>query len=320
MPAGIENRRGVSRLRHDLLEAISLLGADWPPSSSEPPSTPQLTSLLYERCFARARPATRPAPDDDVLVTLVAATLGCHHATESGWFVVRASDHGAMLGPLARLYWNVRSAGAGPLLELLVGELAGRVPFTAKVPSDRLSYGRIDAGIVYVPRAAFGDVTDAVRRVHGRLDGLLDDATPLFTKRLLPGLAVADDPGGGRSFGLHRCGLVAARAGASVDIRAARTEDLACAVENRLRRRGISPARPYLNPGATSDFALNPPAPLITRAPTNTVIAADRRPPAMYVERASDIGRALCGGAAVARRTVQLARRHAAPRGRRPTA
>jgi hypothetical protein len=80
-------------------------------------------------------------------------------------------------------------------------------------------------------------------------DGLRE-STPMLTKRLAPGLAVAEDPGDGRSFGQHRCQLIAeglVRAfGAPTAPLSARLQ----AVIDRFADEGLSSTTPWLKPGS----------------------------------------------------------------------
>ena len=105
--------------------------------------------------------------------------------------------------------------------------------------------------------ALFGGLSfmvGASAAVYPRLRNALMPGTPAFTKRLAPGLGLAEDFGDGGSFGLHRCGLlaegvVAAREGG----RGADDERLAVVVEH-LRAAGVDPDAPYLRPGSTDDY------------------------------------------------------------------
>jgi hypothetical protein len=87
----------------------------------------------------------------------------------------------------------------------------------------------------------------------------LSGLVPALTKPLAPGVAFAEDPGTGDSFGLHRCFLIAdgivraAEAG-----RASPTEQVETVAE-RFAENGLSLERPYLNAASTDEYAV--PAP-----------------------------------------------------------
>jgi hypothetical protein len=77
----------------------------------------------------------------------------------------------------------------------------------------------------------------------------------MFTKPLAPGLGLAEDPGGGLSFGQSRCRVVAeglyrcqAEGAADLDARLR-------VVAGVMRERGLDPLRPWLEPGSADDYA-----------------------------------------------------------------
>lgn len=113
-------------------------------------------------------------------------------------------------GGQVRFYWNFGPEGAAPFLAATGGGLERRrIPFQAKVPAGPGGYGRSDCGVLYLDSE---DVEAALDIVAGTLRGLgraLRPDTPLFARRLAPGLAFAESPPGGESFGMHRCRLVA---------------------------------------------------------------------------------------------------------------
>ena len=109
---------------------------------------------------------------------------------------------------LVRLYFH-----CGPEAAVsLVGELTAalnrfQTPFQLKTPTDPALYGRTDALVLYVGARYFPITARIVEGLVSRIP--LEAATPLFTKRLWPGVGAAVDPGSGESFGSHRCRLAA---------------------------------------------------------------------------------------------------------------
>jgi hypothetical protein len=71
--------------------------------------------------------------------------------------------------------------------------------------------GRRDPAVLYLERERPLD-SGWVAAIAGALGGLLDGAPPPLTRALAPGVAWADDPGQGLSFGEHLCRLLAAAA------------------------------------------------------------------------------------------------------------
>ncbi|MBP2019532.1 hypothetical protein J2Z79_002974 [Symbiobacterium terraclitae] len=159
-------------------------------------------------------------------------------------------------GPLLRLYWNLSPAAAIPYVRM-VTELLNReeIPFKAKVLSHPRQYRRADAGVLYVHRTDFGRLRPILRQLYRGLGSRLHREVPMFTKPLAPGLGLAEDPGGGLSFGQSRCRVVAeglyrcqAEGAADLDARLR-------VVAGVMRERGLDPLRPWLEPGSADDYA-----------------------------------------------------------------
>jgi hypothetical protein len=110
----------------------------------------------------------------------------------------------------ARVYWNVRASGAEALVESLTSGLnAAQVPFWLKLVDAPQKYQRTDAAVLYVKRELYREAEPVIARVHEALRDHMRDSVSAFALRLARGLAVAEDPGGGASFGQHRSRLLA---------------------------------------------------------------------------------------------------------------
>jgi type III HopA1-like effector protein len=149
---------------------------------------------------------------------------------------------------LVRFYWNISADGAPRLVRLLTRELNNfRVPFRFKCPSARGLFLRVDTAVLYVGRRFYKICAMVVDDVTQRLGRYLDAPTPLFTKCLRPGLAFADDPRTGESFGMNRCRLVAEGLW-TAHLQDERDEGARLgAVVDRFRADGLDPEHPYLN-------------------------------------------------------------------------
>lgn len=154
-------------------------------------------------------------------------------------------------GPLARFYWHFTADAAPDWIAALTRRLNDRaVPFRAKVLSDPGSYVRADAGVLYIGRAHLPDALAALPEIHRSVARGLRAATPMFTKKLARGLGYADDPGGGQSFGQHRCDLVAeALLGLDAD-RGTDRRRVATAIAARFADAGLDARSPWLNAGS----------------------------------------------------------------------
>lgn len=174
-----------------------------------------------------------------------------HPYASPGYFVVTGTAGAQPAGPTVRVYLNLRADPAPTVFGAIVAllDVAG-LRYSAKLLNDPQAYTRPDAAVVYVPRADL-PVARAVVLAHRNSEpAAFGSAEPAFTARLAPGIGLADEPvptgGTPVSFGQHRCGilargLLAAGAGAAPAERRA-------AMDAELRRAGVDPARPHLNP------------------------------------------------------------------------
>ena len=157
---------------------------------------------------------------------------------------------------VVRFYWNLQSGGAAPLLAAATQTLnSAQIPFHLKVLGDAGLYSRCDAGVLYVEKFDYPRVAHAVRCMYAGLSKYLKPATPVFTKHLAPGLALAEEPPDStESFGTNRCGLLAEgliRAyEQTIEPLPARMDVVAKIFGDA----GVSLKSPFLNPGSTDDY------------------------------------------------------------------
>ena len=161
---------------------------------------------------------------------------------------------------LVRLYFNCSPESA----VLLMGELTTalnrfQTPFQLKTPAAPAFYGRTDAAVLYIGARYFPITARIVASVLSRVPVVT--ATPLFTKRLWPGVGAAVEPGSGESFGSHRCRLTAE---GIVDAwgqgGAQETPKRMAAVAARFAAVGLDLQRPWLGPGGVDPFTIPSPA------------------------------------------------------------
>ncbi|MGI2033226.1 T3SS effector HopA1 family protein [Rhizobium panacihumi] len=153
-------------------------------------------------------------------------------------------DIGAEPGPLLRFFWHLGAEVAIDYMAAVTEKLnrAG-IYFRTKVLSSPHSYDRSDAGVLYIHAAQLEQALPLVLAVHDAIGSRLSSAVPLFTRQIAPGLAFAEDPGNGDSFGISRSMLMAdiliARAFGSV---ASEPDSLVAAA---FRQAGLSPRHPH---------------------------------------------------------------------------
>ncbi|MEO8285169.1 MAG: lanthionine synthetase LanC family protein [Chloroflexota bacterium] len=156
---------------------------------------------------------------------------------------------------LVRLYWNVTPDGAVTLMRLLTPALneAG-IPFRLKTLNDPDRYDRCDAAVLYVRSADYAAVAQIVAAYYPHLLSELREPTPALTMRLAYGLGLAEDPGDGDSFGLHRCGLIADALIHAYEAGKRGVDDILETIEWRFAEAGISLERPYLGRESPDDY------------------------------------------------------------------
>jgi lantibiotic modifying enzyme len=123
---------------------------------------------------------------------------------------------------------------------------------------------------------------------------------PAFTRLLAPGLGLAEDPGDGDSFGMHRCRLLADALVTAHEQGAHSVEARVDAVLDRFAREGINPDRPYLNPGSDDRYTFDAPAAPVAPRTRSSLPGRDSdagTDRGLYLEAAHTIGRRLAGQA-----------------------
>lgn len=160
---------------------------------------------------------------------------------------------------ILRFYWNVMVTGAPLLMAMLTRELNRfQVPYLFKCGSRAEVYERSDGAVLYINRRYYGITVRIIASIHPRVASFMQPDTPLFTRRLAAGLAFAEDPPDGKSFGVHRCTIVAETLRACYEQNLETKEERLAELGRQFRNRGIDPERPYLNPGSRDTYEFPP--------------------------------------------------------------
>lgn len=156
---------------------------------------------------------------------------------------------------VVRLYWHIAASGARLLIESVTSRLnADRVPFHIKIVNSLGAYRRNDAAVFYITKQDFFRASRLLSKVYDDVHHELQPGVPALTKQLAPGLALAEDPRNGESFGLHRCRLLAEAFAGAAQRGVDSSMELVQAVKNRFGTEGVDLAHPYLNPGSIDDY------------------------------------------------------------------
>jgi len=165
------------------------------------------------------------------------------------YVLIGDSDDGA-LNDSVRLYWNLETAGAEALVRCASEILnRARVPFRLKVLSNAAAFTRADAAIMYLPRSHRTAGALAIRDLYGELRGLMRAPVSHFALPLAPGLALAEDPVDGSSFGVHRSRLLA-----PLLFDARHESEPLTAIGKALEAQGYEPGNFYRNPGSPETY------------------------------------------------------------------
>ena len=154
-----------------------------------------------------------------------------------------------------RYYWNITPEGAALLTHLLTASLNRfQVHFRFKCLSHRDLFYRIDSAVLYVGRQHYHITAELLVDTYRSMHHYLQPQTPLLTKRLAPGLAFAEEPGTGESFGMSRCRLLAEGIWNGWLQGEQDEHDQLEAIKKQFETNGIPFKHPYLRPGAVDHY------------------------------------------------------------------
>lgn len=174
---------------------------------------------------------------------------------EGWWYTWSANAGEPDPTDLARVYWHCPASAIETLVEAVTDALeASDLAYLLKCPVYPTLFGRCDAVVVYVARAHWSAVVPRLRGAYERCGSCLQPRVPPLTRQLAPGVAAAEDPSDGMSFGQSRAtavahGIIAARARG---IRVA--HDAVVHIERALEAAGIDPERPFLRDASAVDW------------------------------------------------------------------
>jgi hypothetical protein len=158
----------------------------------------------------------------------------------------------------ARFYLNLTATGAAAATGLLTSQFEARsLPFHFKCFSHPESYIRCDSGVLYIPLRFAHFAAMLLTGIYPQLRPHLGDHSPMLAKKLASGIAVAEEPDTGDSFGAHRAlaiakGLVAAHAAQQTKP----LQRLHCILRS-FEESNVDPSRPHLNLHHSDAFSLD---------------------------------------------------------------
>lgn len=201
-------------------------------------------------------PGVRPVEGDFVRLKVFAESL----ALQPGYYYCFGEEVHDEFDDFAkvRFYFNIEPDDGPPLVEYLSRQLNRfQVPFQLKCPSSPDNYDRTDAAVLYLSSRWYQIAVQFVEDLARTTLPHLPPHVPLFTRQLWPGIGFAEDPEDHRSFGEHRCRLVAEAIIAAWQQSDTPPDDvLLQMLRHRFAEAGISLDRPWLKSGTTCDYEL----------------------------------------------------------------
>jgi hypothetical protein len=151
-----------------------------------------------------------------------------------------------------RIYFHLSPEGAIAVMASLTEQLnAINIPFSFKVLYNPSNYDRYDSGVLYFEKNFYSQVQNSLQIVYAENERYFRSEVPLFTKQLVPGLAVAEEPdqkfAERESFGTNRCQIIAEALLATWDRGDHSPQNRLEAIFQNFFRLGIEIKQPYLN-------------------------------------------------------------------------
>jgi HopA1 effector protein family len=162
------------------------------------------------------------------------------------------NSHNSDRDTTVRVYFHLSPEGAVAVMASLTEQLnAISIPFSFKVLYNPSNYDRYDSGVLYFEKNFYSQVHDALQIIHAENERYFRSEVPLFTKQLVPGLAVAEEPdqkfAERESFGTNRCQIIAEALLANWYSGDRSPQNRLEAIFQNFFRLGIEIKQPYLN-------------------------------------------------------------------------
>ena len=160
--------------------------------------------------------------------------------------------------PLVRLYWNLRVAGGVAFVDSFTRRLnhAG-LNFRLKVLNDPAAYARCDAAVLYFHKGDHRRISEIVSTLYSSIAPFLNPDVPAFTRRIAPGLGLAEDPGTLESFGQNRCRNLAEGIVRAHEEKVKPLDHRLRVVASQFASEGIRLNEPHLNPLSEDCYIFN---------------------------------------------------------------
>lgn len=156
---------------------------------------------------------------------------------------------------VVRYYFNITAEGAAVLMRQLTSRLNHfEIPFRLKCVNHVAHFDRIDTAVLYVHARYYRIVAEILADSLPILCTVLQEETPILTRHLAPGIAFAEEPATGESFGMSRSRLIAEALWSAYDANQSSTTEKIAAVVKHFSTCGLSLDAPYLREGSTNYY------------------------------------------------------------------
>ena len=155
--------------------------------------------------------------------------------------------------PSVQVYFNFTPDAAVAIAQKLAQALDKLdLPFQFAILHNPELFHRYDGGILSLSQASYIKIQPILANIYQAHQAEFAAEVPLLTQWLAPGLAIAKDPGTSVTFGLQRCGLIAAGLVAAMEQGKTSAADKLKIVQQEFSNAGIDWLHPYFNLDTTT--------------------------------------------------------------------
>lgn len=156
-----------------------------------------------------------------------------------------------------RIYWNICRPKAPTLMKFVTDGLNKKgIPFRFKILKNLNEYPRADAAVLYLNKRDFNYIKKTISKIYNNVKPFINPQTPLLAKRLGSGIALAEDPTNGGSFGQSRSRILAQALYNAKQKKDLPVYDCLKKISSYFSSLGLDLYHPYLNPGSVDSYGL----------------------------------------------------------------
>lgn len=148
---------------------------------------------------------------------------------------------------LGRFYFNVDPSIIAAFIQQLTTDMNRvQVPFLFKCLNHPLLYVRADSAVLYIEKKYFSITAKILQHIIRNNPSFFTEPVPLFTKPIANGVAYAEDPGNGKSFGMFWSEMMAEGIIKAHEKGITQTNDIIALVLAEFEKNGVDITKPYL--------------------------------------------------------------------------